>query len=271
MADNQDKHELSTITQISYEPTKYEDATWEVVGELIDEQEFNPLELEVLKDGEMVIDPMFADYGGIERDASSRRWHLPEHLASEEKRRAAEEREAAARKNVFSDEELNTLLQDVELKARQSAMEELVLKQHERFTAIEERLKTILQDLTVQVKEQILEIERNSVELAINISNKVTNYVVEVVPEYIAAIVKEALEKSGSASISKIKVSPQDLEFIEIVGIQKHLEGLDGGWSFEADPSIKSGCVVETTAGEVDYQLDRAWEQVKENILKVIR
>jgi len=54
------------------------------------------------------------------------------------------------------------------------------------------------------------------------------------------------------------------------MGIARMLKEYDGTWLFEADEGIKSGCVVETSAGVVDFQLDQAWERVAGNVVRVI-
>jgi flagellar biosynthesis/type III secretory pathway protein FliH len=45
----------------------------------------------------------------------------------------------------------------------------------------------------------------------------------------------------------------------------------DGSWSFVQDETIRAGCVVETSSGEVDFRLDQAWERIKDNVVKVLR
>ena len=39
------------------------------------------------------------------------------------------------------------------------------------------------------------------------------------------------------------------------------------GWTFEPDESIHIGCVVVTAAGEVDFNLDKAWERIRKQAL----
>jgi flagellar biosynthesis/type III secretory pathway protein FliH len=61
------------------------------------------------------------------------------------------------------------------------------------------------------------------------------------------------------------------MEFIEVVGVKKNLRGFDGTWNFESDPTIKSGCVVESSAGEIDFQLDKAWERIQTAVVRAAR
>ena len=82
---------------------------------------------------------------------------------------------------------------------------------------------------------------------------------------------REALKYAGTASIKKVKVSAQDLEFIEVMGLSKKLKEFDGSWAFEADENLKSGCVIETSAGEVDFNLEKSWERIAESVVRIIK
>ena len=51
-------------SQSDYQPTPYEDASFAVVGEHVSNENFVPMEVEVLRVDAAIIDPMFQDYGG---------------------------------------------------------------------------------------------------------------------------------------------------------------------------------------------------------------
>jgi flagellar biosynthesis/type III secretory pathway protein FliH len=93
--------------------------------------------------------------------------------------------------------------------------------------------------------------------------------IVDINPEYIIDIIKEGIALAGGAKIKSIKVSPQDLEFLNLLNLSKQFKKFDGGWSFEGDDTIKSGCVVEMIGGVVDYQIDKAWERIRDQVVKV--
>jgi len=257
--------------QKPYTPTAYEDASWEIVGEAPMSDQFQPLELERVDIGvRQKINPIFDDYTEKDTSKGETRWHLPPDLM-----------QAAAKEADGGDEEDETIKMSAEelekirkeayeqgLSAGQKESEE-VNKQN--LKVIEEKLFEAIKDLDAQLKEQVLEAEKNAINLAMAISKKIVTFAVEICPEYIEEIVEAAISKAGAAIISKVKVSPEDMEFIEIVGLNKKLTEDDTLFTFEADATIKNGCVVETSAGEIDFQLDEAWERVKENVLKVIR
>ena len=83
----------TNLTQTTFVETPYEDASWEVVGEVADNSEFMPMEIEAIPaSGQTIVDPMFADYGGFADGGEKKRWHLPEHLSGS--MRAEQEKEA---------------------------------------------------------------------------------------------------------------------------------------------------------------------------------
>lgn len=266
--------EDSTGAQSNYEETPYADASWEIVGELSDELEFIPMNLDVVSDKDLVVDPMFSDYGGRHSKAGGKRWHLPEDLASQ-----FEETGSAIVEEIVEDENLVKLPQEelIALKkeafeaGRLQGIEESAESSNSKLKAVEESLKTVVADFHDQVLRSLEETQSEAVNLAVMIAKKIIDTAVDINPEYIVQIVQQALDLSGTAIVHKVRVSPQDMEFIQLVGIAKHLSSAGQDWSFESDPSIKAGCVVETSSGEIDFDLDAAWERIEENVVKVRR
>jgi flagellar assembly protein FliH len=264
--------ELENISQDNYEPTPYVDASWEIVGEPVETKEFSPMEIAVLPQTARYADPMFADYGGIPKESSNLRWHLPEELSAEEtQKRLQAERGPVIPTVTLTEEELEQIKQEVFLDGKLAGMEEAVSANTEKMAAIEQKLLELFNDLSKQIAENNLNTEKNAVHLALQIAHKMVGQAVEINPEYIVPIIKEALNLAGSAEIQKVRVSTQDLEFIQLLGIAKTLKDKDKAWEFVADDSIKAGCIIDTSAGEIDYQLDQAWERIKEQVLRVAK
>lgn len=256
------------ITQKDFVETPYEDASWEVVGEVADTGEFEPMEIESIEAGpSLITDPMFADYGGFPSPGAGKRWHLPEHLSAtkkEKRQEAAPEEETIA----MTQAQIDALKSQAYAQGKNDGASEAERISAQKVAQLEARLGATLSDMASQVKESSAVTEREAIDLALAISKKIVGFAVEINPEYIIPVVNEALSLAGGAAIRKVRVSPEDMEFIEIVGIGKHLKAFDGTWQFEKDESIRSGCVVETSAGQVDFQLDAAWERIKDNVVK---
>lgn len=268
----QEKQEFDGLSQESYRETPYEDSAWEIVGEFDGEQEFAPLEFQVLTSEQIVTDPMFADYGGLPQSDSVRRWHLPGELAYKAPHAEAKAEEEVVDTSIrIEPEELERRLAEAEARGRQSGYEEAVAQNLERLKMLEERFAVVLEDISKQREQDFTVLEVQAVELAMAVARKIVAHAVEINPEYIIEIVREALTHAGGAKVRKVRVSPEDMEFINVIGLEKRMREYDGSWQFEKDETIKSGCIVETSAGEIEYDLDRAWERVRDNVVKVIR
>lgn len=258
-------------SQEEYSPTPYEDSSWEVYGDLPEVDQFLPLEIEVLPTTRKYVDPMFSDYGGVSADAIPKRWHLPEELAYQAPLSHEEQIEESIPRVSLTEEELENLQRQAYEQGKQEGFEDAVQTNVDRLSMAEERISQILTDLQAQISERLLYVEKQAVGLSVEIAEKIIRTAVEINPEYIMEIVQDAIGLTGTAVIRSIKVSPEDLEFIQLIGFDRALKEDDSGWDFVGDPTIKAGCVVETSAGEVDYQIDPAFERVRERMVRITR
>ncbi len=160
-------------------------------------------------------------------------------------------------------------LDEVRTQVSEEVRQESERQSDERIKAIEERYATLIEDMNTQIQEGIDGVERRAVEFAVQVAKKLVGTTVEVNPEYILGIIKEATKLTGGATIKAIRVSPQDLEFLKMLSPDKQFKEFDGSWSFQPDETIHAGCVVETSSGEVEFDLDKAWERIKESVIKV--
>jgi flagellar assembly protein FliH len=258
--------------QASFQETPYEDATWEIVGELSETLEFEPLHFDVVGH-EVAVDPMFADYGGRAEGENAQRWHLPEGVAYEGGAgfsKQQEEEEEPEDLVKMREEELEALKQQIFEEGEQAGLEAAIEQNNQRLATLEQQFGQLLPDIQQQLRERITQIEKQTVDFALSISKKLVGEAVEINPEYIVQILRDALEQGGAATVKKIRISPQDMEFIEIVGLNKEFDP-EGDWTWEADETIKAGCIVETSAGEIDFQVDKAWERIQERIMKIVK
>jgi flagellar assembly protein FliH len=264
--------EQPLITQETFQETPYYDQSWEIVGAPPSEQLFTPMEVAVVGRQDVMLDPMFRDYGGRFQAEAQKRWHLPAELA------AMQQSESEAQKEQEVDTRVSIEASEIEQMRAQAHAEGLELgrtqeqaRQDEHLAIINERLQAVVQAAQSQIAESLLSMERAAVSLALSISKKIVGHAVEVNPEYIVPIVQEALKSAKGATVQRVRVSPQDFEFFQVVGIGAELKGSDSTWSFEPDPAVQSGCVIDSSAGEIDYQLDKAWERIQDSVVKVIR
>jgi flagellar assembly protein FliH len=229
------------------------------------------MEFRTLSDEDFKLDPMFSDFGGRLGNTGTRRHGQGKGAVYSPTRRLTEE-DIAAEVDRQIEARLAEHARQLE-EARAHAFEEgkaaAAAEAQEISRQVEERYIGVLEDIGSQLNESLGSLEQQALNLALAISNKLVGTIVDVNPEYIIGIIKEAIALAGGAKIKGIKVSPQDLEFLNLLNLSKQFKEFDGGWQFEGDDTIKSGCVVEMAGGVVDYQIDKAWERIRDHVVKV--
>jgi flagellar biosynthesis/type III secretory pathway protein FliH len=260
------------LTQEGFTETPYHDAEWEVIGAPPTEQTFAPAQIEVLAEQRPTKDPLFSDYGGFSSlKGKKQRWHLPEDLAVQQKDSGESPEERIAKMVEDNAARYEALEKRAFESGHKAGFAESQGKIQEHVNVVSERMTTLLSDLNKQVLEQSASVEQQAVQLAVEIARQLTRATVDYNPEYILPIVREGLEQVGGAVVKQIKVSKEDLEFLTLAGALAGLEGAGSKWHFVADDSVKSGCIVETASGEIDLQIEPAFERVKNQILKAIK
>lgn len=260
------------ITQVSYKETDYADASYELIGEISENQDFIPDDFEVIVRPAQTVDPMFQDFGGGIASSVGKRWHNAQTQAVRSTNAGVGGQEITDRDGLrVTKSEIEAIKKEAFEAGRASSAEEAKATADGRMKVLEGRVSQVFTDLRMQLNGVVASLENSAVKLALDVSQKIIGFAVEINPEYLTQVLRDAFKQVGTAAIRKIRVSPEDMEFIEVVGLEKQLKEHDGSWKFEKDETIRSGCVVETSAGEIDYQLDRAWERVKNNIIKAVR
>lgn len=263
-ADNKESSEQgksSRISQSQYRPTQFGRQEWEVLGTIQEEHQFEPFDIEVVASSEFVTDPMFADFGGTSQTSTVKRWRAQEKAPVS----------SAPVEKTIPETEVKKMLAEAEAKGRAAATEEAKALRDAEIEKLKSNLTSVIDEVNKFVQKSQDEIEKTSVRIAIELSKKIIEQAVEINPEYIVEVLKQALTHAGSATIKKVKVSAQDLEFIEIMGLSKKLKEFDGSWTFEADESVKAGCLIETSAGEVDFDLHKAWERIAAVAVRMVK
>jgi flagellar assembly protein FliH len=128
---------------------------------------------------------------------------------------------------------------------------------------LQQSVGVLIEDLKVQAHELVQEHERKAVELALQVARRMLGSVVETQREYVISVIREAMRSVGSATIETIRISPRDFEFLVTQGAGEQLE--EGGNTkhvFTSDETVKSGCVIVTSSGEIDFDLDAAWSRL---------
>lgn len=252
-----------------FDDGEYFDQAWEVVVDEKRGEVFEPLKLEELQGEGIKEEPIFESYGGTELKGAGPRFHVPFEEAISIVQGNKEEGDP--NRLIIMRDELERIKSEAYAAGRAEAEQAAQETHREHLAGVESQMSQLLSDMQTQLNEALVETEKKAVSLSLALAEKIIFRTVEINPEYVTAIIHEAIDLSGSATIKRIRVSREDHEFIEYAGIAKKLSDSGTTWVFEGDESIKAGCVVDTSAGEVDYQLEHAWEKVKESVVRVIR
>lgn len=139
-----------------------------------------------------------------------------------------------------------------------------------------EPLLDSLRDALLQLKnirtETFHRIERDVVELALAIARKVICREIEMDREVVLCVAREALARIDDPGQIRIKMSPEDLQFInENSGNLSDMLGNIDNVFLEAEENIQSGgCNIETNSGEIDARIENQIQAVEESFRKAI-
>lgn len=134
---------------------------------------------------------------------------------------------------------------------------------------LEERYRLLWEDMQIQLDEALHTNEVKAVELALQVAKRLVGEVVDTKRDYIVGVVQEAIKLSAGAQIASVRVGSQDFEFLNLQGYGDKTKTIAGEHlSFVSDDSIRAGCVLVTSAGEVDFDLGKAWERIRAKVLQ---
>ncbi len=249
------------LSQRNFAHTPFEASAWEFVGERLASRDFASMEIEIIASEMTQPDPMFRDFGNNVRNDTGSYAHAGA---------AAVETEPVIDEAVLEAARAEAYEQGLAA-GREEGKGEAVAE----ATALHEELAKRQHDFHVQVVRELQSLaartEKNAFELALSVSRKILSTTAEIRPEYILDVIREALQTNGAGKPLRVRVSPQDFEFLEVVGVPPDLSAQETGVTYVPDDGIASGCVVETDFGEIDLRLEHMWQQVKENLYDVVK
>ena len=133
----------------------------------------------------------------------------------------------------------------------------------------EEQYTLLWEDMQTQLQESIDMQERKAVELALAIAKRLLGDVVENKRDYVIGVIKDAFRSARDSKVLEVRVSPADYEFLKLGEYGAPDRIISGEkLTFVSDESIRSGCILTTTRGAIDLDLDRAWARINEKALK---
>lgn len=252
------------LSQREYVPTPYRDQSWEYVGERLTDMDFTPMRMDVVKVDVAEPDRMFEVFDADDETKKCEElWHTEDKLLHTEE---VEEVERPAK-----EEELKAAAEAGYQKGVAEGQKLAEQKIHEHYEKLSGTVNEVASSLQQKFQDQLSIVEKEALLLALQISKKVLETTVEVKPDYIVEVIRRALADCGAGTPLRIRVSPQDYEFLTIVGLPADVLPSELGVQYVADEGISAGCVIETDFGHVDYELDKMWEQIKANLYEAYK
>ncbi len=135
-----------------------------------------------------------------------------------------------------------------------------------RADAVIETLQQTLEQLHRMRSDIHQEIEKEVTHLALSIAKKIVCHEIKTTQETVACVAREALARVDNPGKIKIKLNPEDLQFIQETQSQfnRFLDDFDD-IHLEAEDSIQSGgCLIETERGDIDARIEKQFEAIEE-------
>lgn len=109
------------------------------------------------------------------------------------------------------------------------------------------------------------QVEREVVQLAVEVARKIVHREIQADPEVIQTLVKVALDRVSGRSAVTVRVNPVDYNFLLDKNrgwIQE--QGTGQEITLVADKSVeRGGCLVQTESGDVDARIEEGFREVE--------
>lgn len=114
--------------------------------------------------------------------------------------------------------------------------------------------------------------EKEIIQLAIAVSEKIIHHEINQNSDYILDIVKAAMSKVNDREELTLKVNPEDIDFI--IANQEEIKSSTKGinkMKIQSDNTItQGGCVIETPIGTIDGRIERQVNEIEKAMMDVI-
>lgn len=263
------QEEADGLNQVSslreYAATPFQNSDWEVIGDPVIYGDFSPLDVVVLQGEELVSDPMFEDFSDSISKGREHLFHTPNGEFVDSSKKSQE----------FDEELIAERVEQAFAKGKEAGFaegqEQAKLEIATQYEKLSNRLNEHLLHVAQEIRAHQARLEEQAFQLALGVARKLLALTAEAKPDYILDVIRQGLRNLGAAHAIRIRVSTDDMEFLEIIGVPPELSAAELGVEYVIDESIKSGCIIETNFGEVDLQLDSMWEQVKADLFEVTK
>lgn len=173
--------------------------------------------------------------------------------------------EQAAQILAQAEEKFELIEQVAYDKAVQEARKNVEAEIAEKIRDIRENFTESMRDVARLREETSVRVEKDIVELALEIAKKIVGREVMFDREIALTLVKVSLKKIHSRALAQIHLNAEDLAFV-----QSRRDQIDfrGSLEFIEDRSISpGGCLIHTETGDIDATIESQFEEVAHALL----
>lgn len=128
-------------------------------------------------------------------------------------------------------------------------------------------INTFLKNLEKESKELILNMDKEVLNLALNIAQKLILKEIERDPEISLRLIREALNYIAEGTELNIKVNPEEYKFLK-ENLLKHIPPSQKIKLIPDESISKGGIFIETSLGVIDATFEKRWKKLLETLLK---
>ena len=128
-------------------------------------------------------------------------------------------------------------------------------------------INTFLKNLEKESKELILNMDKEVLNLALNIAQKLILKEIERDPEILLRLIREALNYIAEGTELNIKVNPEEYKFLK-ENLLKHIPPSQKIKLIPDESISKGGIFIETSLGVIDATFEKRWKKLLETLLK---
>jgi len=143
----------------------------------------------------------------------------------------------------------------------------LAIKLETEFYEKIKTVETFLKNIEKETRELIINMDKEILNLALDIANKLTLKEIKTDPEIPLRIIKEALNYIAEGTELNIKVNPEEYKFLE-ENLSKYVPPYQKIKLIPDESISKGGVFIETSLGVIDATFEKRWEKFLDSLLK---
>ena len=128
-------------------------------------------------------------------------------------------------------------------------------------------INTFLKNLEKESKELILNMDKEVLNLALNIAQKLILKEIERDPEILLRLIREALNYIAEGTELNIKINPEEYKFLK-ENLLKYIPPSQKIKLIPDESISKGGIFIETSLGVIDATFEKRWKKLLETLLK---